>query len=372
MKIEIGESLCYSYLRHVEGCWLVQTNWKSSEHWTKRKTDAELDAMFQEMRRCFDPDGGVFKKTDSVAQFMRQGEIDVIGIDQNSNLHAMDVAFHEAGLNYAGGVANRILKKMLRSYLLLAPYNPPGSDLHIYFVSPIVRKGVQADLESAFAALREQYPNVNWHLITNENWYDQIVRQTLGKADAVANTAELFIRAVKLLNLSSTSPARQKSDPSRLSLSLTDSRESGNLSYEFSNTHSPRTPTTGQSLQDLVRGLMKTLLEESPTLLEDADLRNLMDYWYCSRHLSLKIGNHALIRERQQGIKINGHGRYWAHLYAGRFYVCSQWWKSDSTHNANSLLRFLGEIARSKPNHPDLPKLDRHVASFREFIESGN
>ena len=369
MKIEIGESLCYSYLRHVEGCWLVQTNWKSSEHWTKRKTDAELEAMFQEMRRCFDPDGGVFKKTDGVAQFMRQGEIDVIGIDQNSNIHAMDIAFHEAGLNYGGGVANRILKKMLRSYLLLAPYNPPGSELHIYFVSPMVRKGVQADLESAFAALLEQYPNVNWHLITNENCRDQIVRQTLEKADAVADTAELFIRAAKLLNLSSTSKQRPQppfTQPNR------HSRESGNLSYEFSNAHSPRTPTTGQSLQDLVRGLMKTLLEESPTLLEDADLRNLMDYRYCSRHLSLKISNYALLRERPQGIKFNGHGRYWSHLYADRFYVCSQWGKKDHMHNASSLLRFLGEIARGKPNHPDLPKLDRHMACFRDFIESGN
>ena len=135
MKIEIGESLCYSYLRHVKGCWLVQTNWKASEHWTKRKTDAELEDMFQEMRGRFEVDGGVFKKTVSVGQFMQQAEIDVIGIDQRGNVHAIDVAFHEAGLNYGGGVANRILKKMLRAYLLLAAYSWQGSKLHIYFVS---------------------------------------------------------------------------------------------------------------------------------------------------------------------------------------------------------------------------------------------
>ena len=153
MKIEIGESLCYSYLRHVKGCWLVQTNWKASEHWTKHKTDAELEYMFQEMRGRFEVDGGVFKKTASVEQFMQQAEIDVIGIDQRGNVHAIDVAFHEAGLNYGGGVANRILKKMLRAYLLLAAYNPPGNNLNIYFVSPMVRKGVQADLENTFATL---------------------------------------------------------------------------------------------------------------------------------------------------------------------------------------------------------------------------
>ena len=93
MKIEIGESLCYSYLRHVKRCWLVQTNWKSSEHWTKRKTDAELEDLFQQMRQRFDRDGKVFKQTDSVGQFIQQGEIDVLGIDQDGDIHAVDVAF---------------------------------------------------------------------------------------------------------------------------------------------------------------------------------------------------------------------------------------------------------------------------------------
>ncbi len=32
MKIEVGESLCYSYLRHVKQCPIVQTNWKASEN----------------------------------------------------------------------------------------------------------------------------------------------------------------------------------------------------------------------------------------------------------------------------------------------------------------------------------------------------
>lgn len=33
MKIEIGESLFYSWLRHVKFCQLVQTNWKISQQW---------------------------------------------------------------------------------------------------------------------------------------------------------------------------------------------------------------------------------------------------------------------------------------------------------------------------------------------------
>lgn len=366
MKIEIGESLCYSYLRHVKGCWLVQTNWKASEHWTKQRTDAELEAMFQEMRGRFEVDGGVFKKTVSVGQFMQQAEIDVIGIDQRGNVHAIDVAFHEAGLNYGGGVANRILKKMLRAYLLLAAYNPQGSKLHIYFVSPMVRKKAQADLEITFTALREQYSETEWHLIINEDCHTQIVIPTLDKANSVADTAELFVRASKLIHLSGTLTAQPQP-----SLPQPDghSNESGNPPNE---SVFPKSPAPGSEVQPLVRDLMRTLLKESPNLLDDADLLNLMDSKYCKNQLALNIGNHALLRKRQQGRKVGNHDRYWAYLYAGKFYVCSQWWKDNHTHNANSLLRFLNELARSKPNHPDLPKLDRHIARFRKFIEAGN
>ena len=366
MKIEIGESLCYSYLRHVKGCWLVQTNWKASDHWTKQITNAELEAMFQQMRRRFETDGSVFKKTAGVGQFMQQAEIDVIGIDQAGSTHARDVAFHENGLNYGGGVANRVLKKMLRAYILLAAYKPLGSKLQIYFVSPKVYKRVQADLESTFANLSEQYPETEWHLITNDDCHTQIVIPTLERADSVADTAELFVRASKLLNLSGA--YTEQPQPSRTQLD----RGSRGVRNPPDESVRPITPAPESTLQPLVRDLMRTLLEESPSLLDDASLRNLMDSEYCKNQLALKIGNHALLRERQQGRKVSDHDRYWAHLYAGKFYVCNDWWKSNHAHNANSLLRFLNELAHSKPNHPDLPKLDRHTARFRKFIEAGN
>ena len=36
MKIEVGESLACSYLRHVKRCWIVQANWKASDDWEQR------------------------------------------------------------------------------------------------------------------------------------------------------------------------------------------------------------------------------------------------------------------------------------------------------------------------------------------------
>ena len=368
MKIEIGESLCYSYLRHVKGCWLVQTNWKASEHWAKFTTDEELEAMFLEMRQRFDLDGNVFKQTASVGQFMQQGEIDVIGIDQNGGIHVMDVAFHEAGLNYGGGVANRVLKKLLRAYVLLSAYHPQHSPVHIYFVSPKVHRSVQSALENVHSALQNQYPETNWHLITNGDFYDQILQQTLAKCDSVADTAELFVRAVKLLNLSGATVAEPFVKPvaEPITEPVTDHHP------QFPAETVVLRPRAGSvSLQDLVRSLMRTLLEECPDLLDESELQKLTDHHHCSRHLALKIGNHGLLRERQYGREINGHNRYWRQLYAGRFYVCSQWWKDHHVHNANRLLTFLDTLSLAKPDHPDISKLDVHKARLREFVAAG-
>ena len=33
MKIEMGESLLQSYLKHVKNCLISQTNWKTSSNW---------------------------------------------------------------------------------------------------------------------------------------------------------------------------------------------------------------------------------------------------------------------------------------------------------------------------------------------------
>lgn len=355
MKIEVAESLCYSYLRHVKGCWLVQTNWKSSEHWEKHKTDVQLEEMFRGMRSKFDLGGNVFKQTASLAQFMQQAEIDVVGIDQDSGIHAMDVAFHENGLNYGGGAANRVLKKMLRAYLLLAAYHPPETTLHIYFVSPKVHRAVQEPLENIFAALREEYPAANWHLMINEGCHEEVVRQTVEKAGSVADTAELFVRASKLLNLSA--PVRSESHTVPAS-QMTRGTAANPLE---------RHSITSIRLQDIVRDLMRTLFDECPTLLDEDELGGLTDSQYCKSVLSLKIGNHALLREREYGRQINGRSRYWQDVYGGRFYVCSQWGKNNHLHNANSLLTFLSRLERSKPNHPDIAEINRHQKLLRDF-----
>ena len=104
MKIEMGESLFYSWLRHVKECQIVQTNWKASSQWQLQHED-ELAELMTATDEHFGSKYGykIYKKNSSLSQLIQQGECDAVGISiQNDGLryYAVDVAFHESGLNY--------------------------------------------------------------------------------------------------------------------------------------------------------------------------------------------------------------------------------------------------------------------------------
>ena len=355
MKIEIGESLCYSYLRHVKRCWLVQMNWKTSEHWDKQKSDSELESLFESMRERFDLDGSVFKQTKDAGQFLKQGEIDVVGVDQGGSVHAMEIAFHEAGLNYGGGVGTRVLKKLLRAVLILKAYHPARKS-QLYFASPVVHPAAQQPLEDAFAKLEREYPEIGWHLLTNDTFAEQLVRPTLEMASSVADTSELFARAAKLLELSGIteetppkgSQQRHRRQSSRRHVAEGD-------------------PPNG--FQDLLKALMKTLLEDHSTLLEDGDVRDLMDSNYCKNTLGIKISNFPLLRRVSDGIKVSGRSRYYTKSYGAKYYLCSQFWKAVHLHNAARFVQYVDEVIDRRASHPGLAALEGHRAALRKFVD---
>ena len=124
-------------------------------------------------------------------------------------------------------------------------------------------------------------------------------------------------------------------------------------------------------LQPLVRGLMKTLLEDHPSLLTATDLENLMDRDHTQNTLGLQIGGFPLLRRREAGRRgsdNDAQSRYYAKLYGGRYYVCSQWWRDDHLDNARSLLRFIDAIADRNPAHPRVSGLDRHREALEEYV----
>ena len=121
MKIEMGESLFYSWLRHVKDCQIVQTNWKVSPQWELKHMD-ELQTLMDLTDRHFSEKYGyrIYKKNSSLSQIILQGECDAVGVslqDGKMKVYAVDVAFHEGGLSYGSRqeTVMKIVAKSLRT-----------------------------------------------------------------------------------------------------------------------------------------------------------------------------------------------------------------------------------------------------------------
>lgn len=94
MKIEMGESLIYSWLRHEKLCQLVQTNWKVSPFW-ELENRQEIEDLFVICRNYFlEKHSFDISKGCSLEQFLKQAEIDGIGIAYSTEapyIYAVDV-----------------------------------------------------------------------------------------------------------------------------------------------------------------------------------------------------------------------------------------------------------------------------------------
>lgn len=200
MKLEIGESLILSYLKHVKKCVFHQTNWKSSSNW-ETFNDEKVQSIYDKIKGnlVFD----VFKKS-KLSQLLKQAEVDVIGMDSSNTIYAIDIAFHEAGLNYGSKeeTKDRILKKLLRSYLSLLSYFP-DKNYELIFVSPKVNNATEEIIRAYFSELEKHFSseNVKFKYISNENFRDEIIIPTIKGTIDDSDTNELFLRVTKLLSL---------------------------------------------------------------------------------------------------------------------------------------------------------------------------
>lgn len=200
MKVEIGESLLQSYLKHVKKCVFYQANWKISSSW-ETFNDEKVQGIYDKIRAdsVFD----VFKKS-SLSQSLRQAEIDVIGMDSGNTIYAIDIAFHEAGLNYGSKeeTKNRVLKKLLRSYLALLSYFP-DKNYELIFVSPKVNHATEEIIRAYFSELENAFSceNVKFKYLSNDRFRDEIIVPTIKSTNGDSDTNELFLRATKLLGI---------------------------------------------------------------------------------------------------------------------------------------------------------------------------
>jgi hypothetical protein len=322
MKIEIGESLVFSWLRHVMGCPIAQPNWKPSPTWPIRH-EAALATDFEKMREIAAHRLGfeIFKRS-SFQQFIRQAEVDVLGLrfaDSGLAAIAVDSAFHENGVQYGDlkETVGRILKKMIRTAFVLNGY----FDLHhadIVFATPKMHNAVLEALQGCWPELQSvlgdcgSLPAGRLHLriVTNGDFVEQIIQPVLGRMDQVADTSELFLRAQQLVRFCEIAPRPMKARRHAAPASPGDGSE----------------PKIGQHVRQTMDKLANAG-KLTPKIVAD-----LTDRSHCKTTFGL---NHSFLQKvmpdappHAQGIDENGYSRFWREpldIDGARFLVCSQW-----------------------------------------------
>ena len=205
MKIEMCESLMQSYLKYEKHCPITQLNWKVPTI-IQNNIPESARTVFEKIQKIQDF-ADIFKGC-SLKQVLKQAELDVIGIN-GKMVYLVEVAFHESGLQYGNATKTktRVLKKLVRAYLIGLIFFP-DKNYDIIFASPKVIpssesliKDVLPVLEKSVLEYKTEKDNVHFHYITNDDFKKKILIPTLQSSVKIADTSDLFLRSVRLLEL---------------------------------------------------------------------------------------------------------------------------------------------------------------------------
>ena len=323
----MGESLFYSWLRHVKECQIVQTNWKVSSQWSL--LDAEvLEKMMAMVDKHYSQKYGyaIFKQNASLSQLLQQGECDVLGVSIQSDetkYYAVDVAFHEAGLNYGkrDTTVMKVLEKCARTAFCLHGYLAT-KEAEIIFASPKINHSILSDLvpciEEMNTIFSENGYDYTFRIIANEEYNDLVLKPILLVSDGVADTSELFLRSFQMYKMFSDEMSLRK-PRTRRSNTKTDIVE---LDYTDADTYQEL--KIGQLAQKV---LARILCDGGATEKEIVAMQTLE---YSKQHFDLQYPLLKLATEAEKP------RRYYAkpiEISGTRYYMCSEWYEKTGSNN---------------------------------------
>lgn len=315
MKIEIGESLMYSWLRHIKGCQLVQTNWKKSPTWTPGNTWRLYTLISNQYSKQI--------KISNVSQVLKQAECDVIGADFSSGapkLYSIEIAFHEGGLNYgkgsSGGTVSKVLNKFISTSLCLLD-SFGISDAEIIFASPKIGPKVMSSLNAEVPKL-ESFVNSNgyhftYRVIANNDFRITFLDPLLTILNSIQDTSELFMRAATLLHMFYDCHPNAK-------YSKATSKQGSHKLSDFSQTY--KEFKIGQIANIILRDCIAD--EKRVTSTEIDDLQDKV--------LSKKLFgvNYPVLVSTESSFDDKRYYREPIYFKGKDYYLCSQWYEHQS------------------------------------------
>ncbi len=332
MKIEMGESLFYSWLRHVKECQIVQTNWTTSSQWQLNHED-RLEEIMSTTDRFFSEQYGysIYKKTSSLSQLLQQAECDAIGIEVQggtNKIYAVDVAFHEAGLNYGTREATikKIIAKSLRTAMCIYGYLD-AREAEIIFASPKIHKSVLDGVAPCLADMQRIMDDLGFRflfrIIANDDFRDKVLVPILKASNGVADTNELFIRSYQMTQMFE----KKSVSPGKL---MKPAASETQTPQEAEDTYSE------MKIGKVAQLVMRPILESGRVSAKEIVQLQNKEYSYDVLNLNFPL----LVRTDAEFDK----ARYYSeplHINGAEYVMCSQWIERPENNDRPYLMRWI-------------------------------
>ncbi|SDO87306.1 hypothetical protein SAMN04487897_12524 [Paenibacillus sp. yr247] len=269
-------------------------------------------------------------KNNSLSQLLQQAEIDVIGISMgNENkmeLYAIDVAFHEAGLNYGdkNETVSRIIKKLIRTVLvILGFFNIRGAN--IIFASPKILQAtlivLNPILEEINQFLLQRGYEFNIKMYCNEEFQLHILNPVISSSSSIADTSELFMRSLQLYNMFTGNNIVERKSPKQEQSILPIHSQVGESEMKIG---------------VLVRSTIREYLANNEIISDEINRLTTYDYSKVTFDINypfLKEINYSEALEQQR--LVNGRPRYWSEIFHSqnkKYYVCQEWFERNRSY----------------------------------------
>lgn len=219
MNIDVGESLCASWLKRCKGCFVVQTNWRMLSRFTN--SDDEIKEIVEDVEALLRDRCGVALKRTKAGKFVYWDvECDVLGLSLPRNQeppmpYAVEIACHlrGKGLHYSAYDKNqgkkmnvsvpKVCSKMLK--IALSIYSITGLKRGTFvFVSPFVPSDIKDAILECFKTMEEGFKkrdfDIHFVFYGNEDFYKMIEESALKAARKGRSIMadELYLRSVEI------------------------------------------------------------------------------------------------------------------------------------------------------------------------------
>jgi len=331
MKIEMGESLFYSWLRHVKECQIVQTNWTTSGQWTLLHED-KLEEIKSVTDKFFSEKYGydIYKKTASLSQLLQQAECDALGVavqDGTNKIYAVDVAFHEAGVNYGDRetTIKKIITKCLRTAMCIYGYLD-AREAEIIFASPKINRSILDGVLPCMDDMQKIMDDLCFHfrfrILANDDFRDKVLDPILTVSGGVSDTNELFIRSYQMVQMF------EQKEPARRTVALTPKQ----ITQDTEDTYAEL------KIGKVAQLVLKPILESGS--VPDDEIERLQDKAYSKKAFDLNFP--LLVRADSEYDRVRYY-REPVHIKGTAYMMCSQWVERPDNNDRPYLMRWIRE-----------------------------